>query len=139
MKKWFVGCILCSSLFVGNTMLHADTQQEGSSAQTEVTVKLTEPTVPILPVPDQLPGVPGGSNTNSNITSSVNGNSNNSSNFSAVNNQVSIAKPTTSSEKNLPKTNEQNHLIYSILGGVIVGSVICFFAFRSKEERSTEE
>lgn len=102
MKKWFIGCFLCSFLLVGNAIGHADTQQESSSVQTEVTVKLARPILS-----DKLPG------TNSN------GN---------------VAKP-----GKLPQTNDENYLFYSILGGVIVGSVICFAVFKKKQEEEVDE
>lgn len=101
-------------------MVHADMQQKTSSAQTEVTVKLIRPIVS-----NHLPG--------------TNGDSNYKPNANGSSNPISIAKPDVSTGKNLPKTNEQNHLIDSILGGVLVGSVICFFAFRNKKERKVNE
>ncbi|HGF7960120.1 TPA: LPXTG cell wall anchor domain-containing protein [Enterococcus faecium] len=134
MKKWLVGCLLCSSLFIGNPSIYADAGQESSSAQTEVAVKLTRP---IVSDTDQLPGANGGSNANSNKNpNQVNG----SSNSGVISNQISIAKPDTSLGKNLPKTNnEQSPLIYSILGGILIGSVACFIIFRKKKEREVEE
>lgn len=129
MKKWFIGCILCSSLLIGNTFTYADERQESSSAQTEIIVKLT---LPIVSDPDQLPGTNGGSNAKSNKNPNhVNANSHSG----VVSNQISIAK----SDTTLPKTNEQSPLIYSILGGILIGSVACFVMFRKKKEREVEE
>ncbi|EOB3407523.1 LPXTG cell wall anchor domain-containing protein [Enterococcus hirae] len=132
MKKWLVICTLCGSLVIGSSSIHADTQQDSSSAQTEVTVKLARSILS-----DQLPGIDGDNNANSNMNSNVNANGN--SNSGIVNNQLSIAKPDSFSGNNLPKTNEQIHLFYSILGGIIVGCAICLMTFRKKKEREVED
>lgn len=117
MRKWLVGCFLCSSLFIGNPNIYAATGQESSSAQTEVTVELTRPRKP-----GQLPGTNGSSNSG------------------VISNQMSIVKSDMSLGKNLPKTNnEQSPLIYSILGGILIGIVCCFIIFRKKKEREVEE
>lgn len=126
MRKWITAFTLCIFLFIGNSSIYADAQQESSSVQTEVTVNLTRKMVA-----NQLPGDNGNSNVNSNT--------NHPTNSSMANDLISIAKPDITSGKKLPKTNEQSYLIYSILGGALSGYVICFVMFRKKNERKVQE
>lgn len=109
MKKWLVVCTLCSSLFIGNPSIHADTRQESLSAQTEVTVELARSIES-----GQLPGT-------------------------VIGDQVSDTNNDMSVNKNLPKTNEQSQLVYSILGGILLGSVACLIMVKKKKEREVEE
>ncbi|MGM0252207.1 LPXTG cell wall anchor domain-containing protein [Enterococcus sp. AZ129] len=115
MKKWMIGSLLCGAFVWGNVPVQA--QQENTGIQTETTVQLTRPIHS-----GQLPGVP---------SESDEGNKKKQPEV--------MAQSTNQMRKLLPKTNEQQTLFYSVLGGVLVSCSLWFRLVKKKREEHQME
>jgi len=127
MKKWLIGGLLGSTLLMGTSVVHAAEQPD--TAQTGITIQLARSIGP-----DKLPGGEsseeiGGSNSmiHTNTNANANGNA-----------QMNIAMGGVTTGR-LPHTNGENNLIYSILGGVLLGCSLCLLLVRKNKEKGAEE
>ncbi|MBO1104235.1 LPXTG cell wall anchor domain-containing protein [Enterococcus faecalis] len=111
MKKWVISYLLCGAFVWSNVPVQA--QQENTGIQTETTVQLTRPIQS-----GQLPGV---------LAESDEGNKKKQPEV--------MAQSTNQMRKLLPKTNEQQTPLYSVIGGsVLVICSLCFLVLKKKRE-----
>ncbi|HAP3574442.1 TPA: LPXTG cell wall anchor domain-containing protein [Enterococcus faecalis] len=127
MKKWIIGGLLCSTLLVGG-VVHATEQPGIDNAQTGVTVKLARTIGP-----EKLPGTEDHSGGNDDINTTIQTNTNTNANAQVY---LSIGGSTA---KSLPHTNGEKNLMYSILGGVLLGCSLSLFLYRKNKEKEVEE
>ncbi|MBO1106622.1 LPXTG cell wall anchor domain-containing protein [Enterococcus faecalis] len=129
MKKWLIGGLLCSTLMMGMSAAYAAEHPSTDAAQTGVTIQLARPIGPGKLPGGESSGGTGGSNatihTNSNASANVNA-------------QMNVAIGSSSAGR-LPHTNGEKNLMYSILGGVLLGCSLCLLLVRKNKEKEVEE